>query len=356
MARTATNTKIDPLEDLIGEAVADTEQEIFDDALGNEPLENTGDRSLEEMDEEDGLPGDDDGGDETDDVDEEQEGDEETEGEEGQEGDTQGDDRELAAREQDRDNRGRIPPSRLREESQRRQQAELERDAERAQLRALQAEVELLKRGGTKPQAEPEKPDLFADPDKWIADKERQLENRLTQREMAASLEAAAEEHGEDLHTAYQSFLRACQSGDPTALATGQRIGQAPSRAGAAIMRWHNEQAVLRDIGGDPAAYERRVAERLLADPDYRRELTARLSEDARSAGRTRVEHQVNRGRAELERARGDFEDRPSGQRNGRRLPPSLSSASGGRSHRSGDPIRTDRSTENEIFHSAFEN
>jgi hypothetical protein len=351
-------TKIDPMEELIGEAVADTEQEIFDDALGQDPLELTGDRSLEEMDDEEGLPSDGDGEDqeaEGDETEPEGEGDEESEGDQEREP-LAADDRERGA--DRRDDRGRVPSGRLREERERASTAEAERDAERQRIRALEAEVALLKRAPqTKPETEPEKTDLFADPDKWKAEIRAELRNELHQGAMAASLEAAAEEHGEELHAAYNTFLRACQSGDPTALATGQRIGAAPSRAGAAIMRWHNEQQVLRDIGGDPAGYERRVAERLLADPEYRQTLLDAQRQEALNAGRTRVERQVNRGRAEVGADRDvDRGSRDTGQRNGRRLPPSLSSASGGRSHRSGDPIRTDRSTESEIFDSVWEN
>jgi hypothetical protein len=336
--------KPNAMEELIGEAVAATEQEIWDDALSQDPDENTGDRSLEEIEDEDGVPAD---GDEEPESEEEPEGDEEAEGEEG-------DEHPDRAVPDDREGRiqARIPPARLREEAEARRAAEAERDVQAQRLRALEAEIQLLKRGPQERRPEPEKPDLFADPEAWARQQRAEIRQELVQGQMAGSFEETVAQHGDAFHTAYVHLLRGCQSGDPSALAAAQRIGTSPSRAGAAIMGWHLEQQMLHEIGGDPAAYEQRVAERLLEDPDYRRELTARLAGDARNAGRTRVERQIDRGRAETDRS--SFDQRSS---SGRRLPPSLSSASGGRSHRSGDPgPRTTRSTESEIFDSVWEN
>src|SRR6266436_7279545 len=114
--------------ELYGEAIKQTEQEIYDDALGLAPDENDGDNSLEQMDNDDAPTGDEEP---TDD----EEGDEPDESEEG-EGEGEGEGDEAGEETPPPDDRGRdargIPPSRLREESDARRAAE----AEARELRA----------------------------------------------------------------------------------------------------------------------------------------------------------------------------------------------------------------------------
>jgi len=343
MAKTPRATP--PLEELIGEAIAETEQEIFDEATNREPDENDGDRSLEEMDTDDGWPTDEDGELEEGDEDDEDEPQDEDEGEGDEEPDrTEPDDRDgrIAARDREPDRRGRIPSARLREEAEGRRVAEAERETERQRVRRLEAEIEALKRDREPKAEEPEKPDIFADPDAWARRQREEIERSLTERHVNSSFSETAEEHGEAFTEAFRA-LTSQNPQDPAARAQVQRIWNAPN-PGKALMRWHNEQQVLREIGGDPQAYERKVAQRLLEDPDYRRELTQALSGDARAAGRSRVERAIERGTGEVD------------SKTVRRLPPSLNSTSGGAAHRSRDAgPRSDRSTEQEIFESAFE-
>src|SRR5258707_14956638 len=125
---------------------------------------------------------------------------------------------------------------------------------------------------------------------------------------MAESFEDAAEEYGQEaLSAAHNSFLTACQRGDPVALATAQRIGATPARAGRIVMQYQERQALLSEIGSDPNAYRQKVREEALADPEFRRQLLSGMREDA---------------------MRGDG-GRPRTQT---RLPPSLNAASGGTS------------------------
>lgn len=105
-------------EEILAGAIAGTEQEIFDDANDRTEDENNGDRSLEEMD--DDIPG------------ESEEGDDEPDEEE-PDGETDETEEEIdAASEEDgeepeptqSEDRGRIPSSRLREETERRRAIE----------------------------------------------------------------------------------------------------------------------------------------------------------------------------------------------------------------------------------------
>ena len=183
----------------VNAAVANTETEIFDDALGDEPLDNDGDTSLEEMGE--GLEGDDleeEGEEETEEeADEEGGEEEEAEGDEAEEaeGDETAEDEEE---EQPRDQRGRfedrqpadrrgIPSSRLREEAQARRDAEERSVALERQLAEMNGRMaELSARVNAPPpkveQQRPPKPDQFADPEgheKWMQDEfDRKLEER----------------------------------------------------------------------------------------------------------------------------------------------------------------------------------
>src|ERR1700722_2475734 len=117
----------------VNQAVANTENEIFDDALGDEPLDNDGDTSLEEMGE--GLEGDD--------LEEEEGPDEETEeaepaeegAEKGEETDEEGPDaapqREAA---EDQERPGEPPSWRIRQATEARLAAEARSTALERQL------------------------------------------------------------------------------------------------------------------------------------------------------------------------------------------------------------------------------
>jgi hypothetical protein len=314
--------------ELYGEAIRQTEQEVFDDALGLSPNENDGDTSLEQMDDDDAPTGDEEPTDE-----EEGEEPDESEDGEGEEGEgedhpdrTEPLDREGKITAQDR--RG-IPPGRLREESDARRVAE-------AETRELRARLENLERNQRQPQQQqqqPEKPDMFADPEGF----ERQLRADITAdfsaRHVNASLTDAREEHGEKFDEAYQALIRTGQSGDRQ---TVQQVWDSPN-PGRALMRWHNRQQVIRDVGSDPQAYRTRVARELMEDPEFRKEMVETLRNDAMNGG--------NRGTP----------------RTRVRLPASLNGASGGAGHRSRDPGPTrgggfSASTERDIADSVWEN
>jgi len=292
-------------EEIIAGAIAGTEQEIFDEATGQAEDENNGDRSLEEMDDVPGETeeGDDDRGD--DDL-----------GHDGQpdEGDEQ--DGEIDASEEEGEEpepepegrTGRIPSSRLREEAERRRAAEQERDNFRAELAALR----VAQQQARQPQQEqPAKPDLFSDPDGWAAEQRAQIERDLTARHVNAALADAHDEHGEEFVAAYKA-LTSLNPSDPVARSTVQRIWDAPN-PGKAVMRWYGEQKILREVGGDPNAYKQKVAQEIMSDPEFRRQILAEM-----------------RGEA----TRGDG-GRP---RTTTRLPRSLNGAAGGGSMRNSDP------------------
>lgn len=310
--------------ELYTEAIRQTDQEIFDDVLNRDPDDNDGDNELEQMDDDDAPTGDEDPteGEEGDKPDEPQEG----EGDEGEEG--EGD--EPQPESQDRGQERRVPPSRLREEAAARRAAE-------AETRELRARLENLERNQRQapPQQQPERParpDIFADPEGWERQTRAEIENSISTRYVNASLADARDEHGEKFDQAFQA-LTALDPRDPAAQATVVQIYNSPN-PGKAVMRWHQRQQTVREVGDDPAAYRNKVAQELMSDPEFRREFLESMRGNAMNGDRGQPRTRV-------------------------RLPASLNGASGGEGHRSRDPrpgrYTTSAADERDIAASAWE-
>src|SRR5579864_4622565 len=138
-------------------AIELTEDEIFSEALDKEQDDNDGDRSLEEMDDDD-IPGETEDDEETDELEATSDDDDDV-GDEEPEGETQ-DERVTKS--------AMVPSSRVREETALRQAAEAEARAAKAERDSLNARLAALERGVSRtetPPQQPVKPDLFADPE-----------------------------------------------------------------------------------------------------------------------------------------------------------------------------------------------
>lgn len=354
--------EISPLEDkLLGQAVANTELEIFRSAMDQpDPDEaEEGDRSREEMGE--GLEGQheaevaEDEGDEAEG--EEGEADAETEGEE----EVEAKEPEPKAKpEAERDDKGKfVPRSRLNEETSKRR--ELEETARVATERASKLESDLaalnrrLDELAARPVAQPQpvaakpepekpapKPDMFADPEgyeKWVLAEARreatqEMGKVVTERFVSASMADAHEQHGDEFVKAYenltginpvtQQVVRQIDRTDPVRMGEIQRVINAPN-PGRALMNWQRQQATLARVGSDPAKFEESIRsetrEALMKDPEFRKQLLAELRSEAATADNGRP-------------------------RNVTRFPKSLSDASGGQSAQSRDPSEYDNSEE----------
>lgn len=305
-------------DDILGEAVAATEMEIFNAAFGKEGtvLDETGDRSLENMG--DGLEGqiepeDDEG------EDDESELEAETgEGEEGSEqvdGKGKAPDKEAAPDPKDAQSQqpeGRVPAGRLREQTEKLKAAETEREALKTQLEteransrkeldAINAKFDgvlaaLQRQQPVQPQttkaAEPETPpDLFEDPkafaeylQKGPQEAIKAIEQRFEEMRIDTSLNVAHAKHGETFSSAYKAFVEAGQRGDAESIAMGKRILASPN-PGEALVQWHKRNEVFRRVGDDPTAFEGKIREEtksaLMQDPEFRRQLLEELRADA---------------------------------------------------------------------------
>lgn len=307
---------------LISEAIGETEQEIFDSAFDNAPDDNDGDTSLEEMDSDDVID------DDLDDSESEEVEDDAEEAEEEPEQDAEEQDTREADNEADRAPSRGVPSSRLREEANARRAAE-------AEARELRARIDALERTQRQPyqqpqpqQAPPQGPDMFADPEGWAAHERGRIMQEINNQRFNASLAEAAEQHGDRFQEAFRAVSGLPNT--PENVAIAHRIYNAPN-PGRELMRWHDQQNLIKDIGNDPIAFRQKMREDLMADPEFRQQVIASMRGEATSQRRTQTQ-----------------------------LPPSLNGASGGSGHRGRDnsgrgTAHTTRALEREIFDSAWD-
>jgi hypothetical protein len=308
----------------VNAAVANTEGEIFEDAMGDEPLDNDGDTTLEDMGE--GLEGDD--------LDEEEateegeaeasEGEGEAEGEE--EAPAEGEEQteaEAAAEPQGQpDDRRGVPSARLREEAQRRRAeteraTSLERQLAEAmgRLNELSARLNAPPIPAPQPQTSAPKPDMFADPEgyeRWMKaeaakEADARIEQRMTafraeqQQQREATLNdnlalTAQGERGFEFQAGYRA-LTSLDPRDPQARATVQRIINSPD-PGKAILDWYEDNGaeefrenIAAQLGLVPAQRGQRNAQntRQQQSQQPRREYRLPSLNSASGSGRQQV-------------------------------------------------------------------
>jgi hypothetical protein len=251
-------------------AIAQTEDEVMRDAMGEDPLDNDGDHSLEEMGE--GLEGEvegegdedgEDGSDEGDDA--EQEDEAAAEGaadDEDADAEQEGENQPIAARGQE-ERPGRhpgVPPHRLREATEQARAAQQRAERLEAQLSAVSAQLAALAQRPAQPPAQPQpkedaEPDMFADPKAWREWNDRRTEQRAQQiaqqitgsafqqeseRRINASMhEAATGQRGYEFREAY-ARLTSLNPADPAARATVSRIVSSRD-PGQALLDWFEQ-------------------------------------------------------------------------------------------------------------------
>jgi hypothetical protein len=204
-----------------------------------------------------------------------------------------------------------VPPARLRETAERARASE-ERAAaaearlaeERQERAALKAQMDLLAQQIALSRQQPQQqstdqaktdpePDIFADPEGWKAWNRRENAREIaatrddyTKRLINMNLASTREAHGEKFDAAYQGIITAAQQ-EPEARLAIQRIWNS-ANPGAELMRWHRERETLRLVGGDPEAYNKKIEAdiraKLLADPEFRKEIVAGIRAEAGGA------------------------------------------------------------------------
>lgn len=176
----------------------------------------------------------------------------------------------------------RIPLAEHLREREERQAAQRERDEARKRLDDLTRQLEEMRR--PKPQA-PQRPDPFADPGAYAdhvaretVDPVRQAQDQM--RDQFSRL-LASEKYGEETVNAAYAALEAEVRANPTARYEAQRIWESQHPYGA-LVKWHQSQTALKEIGSDPAAYRKKVMDELLKDPEHRKAVMAAIEAEAR--------------------------------------------------------------------------
>jgi hypothetical protein len=315
----------------INAAIAGTEDEIFQEAMGEDELDNDGDTDLEEMGE--GLEGE--HLEDEDDAEEDAGPDPEEEDEE--ESDEEGEEYDAQAREgeQPRDE-PRIPPGRLRAEADRARQAEQREQEWQRRHEILEARFNDMQARINTPQPQrvdppPLKPDMFSEPEKyeqWVLDRAeerslRRMQAAFDQRDEAqrqafndnVERSMASAEHGPrgfEFRAAYNALLQ-LNPRDPQHRSTVQSIVHSRDPA-EALFGWWDEN------GGE----------------DFRQKLIDQLQ--GRDSGRGDRRGRRNDERRDRDDRADRYEERPRHVVRPGRPMRSLNGAAGGSAHRVADP------------------
>lgn len=327
--------------DLLATAIANTETEIFSEAVGRElpdGMDGQVDRSVEEMGDglegqhepqgdEDAETGENTGKDDKSDENRDPETgrfvkkDEKADGEGDKVEDDKGELKDTPAEPENKSTH-RVPVAELTRERKARQELERKlqetesaRETERTQARSeferLNARLDAILAGqGRTAPAQPQQTEtpapsetdlLFEDPAKFVDTVTQRIERQFTQKFVSADLARTHEVEGDKFTKAYEA-LTALPKDDVQARATVQRIWASPT-PGRDIIRWHEQQEserAIRAAGGldkmrENAAKEARDA--LAKDPEFRKQLLADMQAEARgqTGGTPRVVNRLPR-------------------------------------------------------------
>ena len=160
-----------------------------------------------------------------------------------------------------------VPAGRLREEADRARRAERERDELLRQLAATRTPP---------PQQAPPRPDLFENPSGFVQYEVKpyfeQIQQAMRMQTEAISEQTASTVHGADkVASAKQALTEGMHRGDPGVRAVWEQAMQS-AHPYDLITRWHNNQELVREVGGDVAAYKQRIREEVWNDPEFQRQ------------------------------------------------------------------------------------
>jgi hypothetical protein len=191
---------------------------------------------------------------------------------------------------EDRDG-GQIPSWRLREIREERDRIAAERDQDRQKLQALERERALWQqrqRQQWEAAQAPPRPDPINDPDAFA----EYVEGIVTQRVQSVeesnrnnwvnlTFAAEHEAHGD----AFEKAMAALEATRNPQIVADIREAVNP---GKALMRWHRQETARREVGDDIEGYNKRLRDKLKADPEFRKEFMAELDAEARgNSGRS---------------------------------------------------------------------
>jgi len=215
-----------------------------------------------------------------------------------------------------------VPSWRLREINEEKRRIEAERDQMRTEFARMQAQIAQFQRAQQAQQAPPP-PDPVLDPQGFARQVREEMRAEFFQQQasdrLTMNLEMAHLRHGDKFEKAYEALIVEGQRGNSQLV----RHFVAQPNPGEAIVRWHTQNELLREVGADLPAYKQKTRDELLKDPEFLAQAVEahhRLATGGQSQPNTVV-----------------------------KLPPSLSKATGNAEQPSGPQPRTDGS-ESQIF------
>lgn len=156
------------------------------------------------------------------------------------------------------------------------------------QRKQMQAEIEFLRGIAQKPEPvaptpEPEPIDFIAEPDKAVESLRSEMRNETQQLKNQMSLTYAQRTFGADVVQTAFNAVKA--TGDPAVAAALQAQ---PDPYGA-MVDWHKKQQMLAEVGSDPAAYEAKLREKIMAEMKAQQSVTGEVTPPGSLAGGTNV-------------------------------------------------------------------
>lgn len=149
---------------------------------------------------------------------------------------------------------------------------------ERDQLR--QQLAQFMARNQPQPE-KPAKPDIFENPDGFVKQGVQEavdpIKAEVNSIKEQFSLMYAIDKHGEEkVNEAYSALHKAAISGDAEAIAVVNRVKQSMTPF-QEMVKWHEKQSIVSEIGGDPQAWFQKQLEAKLQDEKFKGELLTKL-------------------------------------------------------------------------------
>lgn len=107
--------------------------------------------------------------------------------------------------------------------------------------------------------------DVLDDPNGFRNELQDTFNGRIRNLELKTSLRLAHIAHRDGFEKAYEAFCEADERGD---VQTCRQLVNSPD-PGEAIVRWYQNNQVLKEVGNDPAAYRQRILDQALEDETF---------------------------------------------------------------------------------------
>ncbi len=182
---------------------------------------------------------------------------------------------------------GQVPAWRLREIADERREIQTRLEAREAELREFRGREAARANREREAQRRQQMPDPYNDAEgytEFLREDTRSVAQQIREEVRDMRIEDTFgemhEAHPEEFPKAYQALRAAGQREDPAF----ERVRNAPN-PGKELMRWYRDGEALREIGGDLTGWRSKERERLMKDPEFRKEFAAAMAAEVRGDG-----------------------------------------------------------------------